>query len=439
MRQFDNEIEKRQLGNDKHFFFSWSQVAQSFKDSPTNFILTTLFSLIILGFAIPDAHGPISIGVGGLAALGLYQLIINKNHTSKSSATKRNWVILLPALYFFAIVFSGINSENKNSWLDWVRLTLPFLLVPIAFYGIPPLSKEPFKKLLSVFIGIMSVSLFFVLVWFGLHFEEISANLLRGQPIPTPHSHIRFSLLLVMAFFCSIWLRKTSRWWWLIAFYLFIGIHILSVRSALMSLYVGILFFAVRFLFTEQKVLGLVIVVNTFVLLAVAYTHVPSLQNRLNFMKYDFEQWQAGNIEGNSDGMRLASIQSGWELWRDNFWTGVGVGDIKQASAQTVQANYPSISDEKNLKMPHNQFLWTACASGVFGLVALLFVFFFPIWHFRHEMDWLFLAMQLLFFTAFMVEYMLEAQVGGTFYILFQSLFYSYYSGVQMGEKNEED
>lgn len=403
-----------------------------YKKSPTDFILIALFSLIILGFAIPDANAPISIGVFGLAILGIQQLIINKN-------LKRNRMVLLPTLYFFVFVFSGINSENKSQWLDWVRLTLPFLLIPIAFYGIGPLNKNQLKKLLSIFVGIMSVSLFCVLVWFGLHYEEISGNLLRGQPIPTPHSHIRFSLLLATAFFCSMWLRKTSRWWWLAALYLFIGIHILSVRSALLSLYIGMLFFAFRFIFSEQRVLGLVIIVNTFVLLVVAYTHVPSLQNRLNFMKYDFEQWQAGNIEGNSDGMRLASIQSGWELWHNNFWTGVGAGDIRQESVNAVRENYPSISDEKNLKMPHNQFLWTACASGAFGLAILLFVFFFPIWHFRHEMDWLFVAMQLLFFTALMVEYMLETQVGGTFYILFQSLFYSYYSKVQMGQKNEEE
>lgn len=395
-----------------------------YKKSPVDFFLLSLFSLIILGFAIADAHAFISIGVIGLFVLGVHQCITHKT-------LRRNWVILLPAIYFFVTLFSGINSEDKHQWLSWVRLTLPFVAVPVAFYALKPLSKTLFEKFLVIFICIMSVSLLGVLLWYWLHFEEISARLLQGTPIPTPHSHVRFSLLVVTALFCSLWLRKKSNYWWLVVLYLFVGVHILSVRSALLSLYIGILYFAFRITFRKEKILGLVIVVNMFVLLIVAYTHIPSLQNRLNFMQYDFEQWQAGNIEGNSDGMRLASIQAGWDIWQENFWTGVGIGDMHQSSIQAVKASYPSVSEEKHLKMPHNQFLWTACATGVFGLAALLFSIFYPIWYFRHKMDWLFIIMQLLFLSAFMVEYMLETQVGGTFYILFQSIFYSYYSGKQ--------
>lgn len=409
----------------------FQNLIDDYKKSPADFIFIALFALIIFGFATPDAHAPISIGVLGLLIFGIYHLII---HRATDSTVKRNWVILLPALYFFVTVLSGINSENKSHWLDWVRITLPFLCLPIVFYGANPLNKERFEKFLMVFVGIMSISLFFVLFWFLLHFEDISVKLRQGTPIPTPHSHIRYSLLLTFAFYCALWLRTKLKYWWAIAIYLFVGIHILSVRSALLSLYIGILFFAFRAMFNKQKVLGIVIAVNTVILLVVTYTQIPSLQNRLNYMSYDFEQWQQGNIEGNSDGMRLASIQTGWEMWCENFWTGVGIGDIKQQSQEEMRENYPSISDEKNLKMPHNQFLWTACATGVFGLFALLFIFFFPIVYFRHEINWLFIILQLLFGSAFMVEYMLGGQVGATFYVLFQSLFYSFLSNKKNAE-----
>ncbi|HEY0262526.1 MAG TPA: O-antigen ligase family protein, partial [Chitinophagales bacterium] len=308
---------------------------------------------------------------------------------------------------------------------DWVRLTLPFLCLPVAFYGAQPLTKEKFEKFLQVFIFIMSVSLLCVLVWYGLHFKEFSSRLGQGTPIPTPHSHIRFSLLLVFAFFSSLWLREKMKFWWAFTLFLFIGVHLLSVRSALMSLYAGILFFAFLLMFNKQRLLGLVITVNTGILFVIAYTQIPSIQNRINYMVYDFEQFQNGNIQGFSDGVRFASMQAGLEMWQKNFWTGVGIGDIKQESEETMQTNFPSITNKSDLKMPHNQYLWTACATGVLGLSVFLFSFLFPLWYFRNEMDWLFIILQILFGTSFLVEYMLEGQVGGTFYTLFQSLFYN--------------
>lgn len=395
------------------------KIKDEYKKSPSDFVFILLFALIVFGFATPDAHVPISIGVFGLFLLGIFEM---KKH---SSTLQQKGIILLPVLYFCVTVFSGINSEDKRGWLDWVRLTLPFLLLPVAFWGVQ-LKNETFRKSLQVFIVIMSLSLLCVLIWYGLHFEEFSYRLNRGIPIPTPHSHIRFSLLLVTAFYSSVWLRGKMKYWWVFAAFLFIGVHLLSVRSALMSLYAGFLFFAFQLIFSKQKLLGLVILINTGILFVVAYTQIPSLQNRINYMMYDFEQFQNGNIEGFSDGVRFASMQAGWEMWQKNFWFGVGIGDIKQESEQQMLDNYPGIKNQLYLKMPHNQYLWTACATGVFGLLTLLFSFLFPLWYFRNQMDWLFIVLQILFGSAFLVEYMLEGQVGGTFYVLFQSLFYSF-------------
>jgi O-antigen ligase len=159
-----------------------------------------------------------------------------------------------------------------------------------------------------------------------------------------------------------------------------------------------------------------------------AYKTIPSLQNRIAFMRYDFGQWKQGNIDGNSDAMRLASIVTGYQLWQQNVWVGVGSGDILDASKQLEQSLFPNIHDETSLKMPHNEILWTACVLGVLGVVLFFVAWLLPLFVFAHQLHWLYVAIQLVFFVSFMVEYTIEEQIGGTFFVLFQLLFYKWFS-----------
>lgn len=397
-----------------------------YKKSPVDFFLLLLFSLIVLGFAIPDAHSFISIGVIGLFVLGVHQCITHKS-------LKRNWVILLPSVYFFVFVLSGINSENTLSWLNYVKLKLPFLALPFAFYAVKNISRKMLDRLLAIFVLVMSVSSAFVLLWYVLHFQEVNQLLLQGSPVPTPHSHVHYSAMLTIAFFCAVWLQNQNKYWLFIALHILFTLHILSVRGALVALYCGLLFMAVRFIFNEKRKLGIALLTSIIVLFYLGYNYIPSMHSRLTFMRYDFAQWNEGNIEGNSDAMRATTVTSGWKLLGKNFWFGVGVGDMYEETEKELFRNFPSIdNDRMPHKMPHNQFLWTACATGFWGLLAFLLSWLFPIWYFRNETDWLFIVLQIMLFMPCLVQYELETQAGGTLYALFQSIFYSYYSGKKL-------
>jgi len=119
-------------------------------------------------------------------------------------------------------------------------------------------------------------------------------------------------------------------------------------------------------------------------------------------MRYDFGQWKEGNIDGNSDAMRLASIVTGYQLWQQNMWLGVGSGDILEASKKLEQS--------------------------LFGVALFFVAWLFPLFVFAHQLNWLYVAIQLVFFVSFMVEYTIEEQIGGTFFVLFQLLFYKWFS-----------
>lgn len=340
--------------------------------------------------------------------------------------------MLFPVLFFCIILFSWFNSEDKQQWFIWMRLKLPFLLLPIAFFLFGDFSERLIRMLFRLFVGTMVVSMCVVLVRYSLHFQEINQSLLSGGRMPVPYSHIRYSLLLATAFFIGIWLyvnEGKQKYYLIILLFLFSSLHVISVRSGLLTLYVGVFFLLLYFLLLKnQWWIGLGGVMVVILLTTAAYKTIPSLQNRMAFMRYDFGQWKQGNIDGNSDAMRLASIVTGYQLWLQNKWLGVGAGDVADASKQMEKSLFPNIHDEASLKMPHNEILWTACVLGLLGVTMFVVAWVMPSIIFIQQLNWLYLTIQLVFFVSFMVEYTLEEQIGGTFFVLFQMLFYKWFS-----------
>ncbi len=379
-------------------------------------------SLIFIGFV--SSRVLISLGIIGLLLSGLFLRIASKDS---------NWrkILLTPTVFFVILLLSWFNSDNKDMWAMWLTIKLPFLILPLAFILLEDFSVSIIQTMLKIFVGVMIVSMLFVFIRYALHFEQINISLSAGGRMPVPYSHIRYSLLLTVACFVSMWLYWTSehkRYLFSILFF-FGSLHFISVRSGLFALYAGLAFVLLYFVVVQKQwKLGLISVAASVLISVTAYKTIPSLQNRIAFMRYDFGQWKQGKIDGNSDAMRLASIVTGYQLWQKNVWFGVGSGDILHDSKQLEQSLFPNIQDATSLKMPHNEILWTACVLGVLGVVLFFVAWLMPLFIFAQQLNWLYIAIQLVFFVSFMVEYTIEEQIGGTFFVLFQLLFYKWFS-----------
>jgi O-antigen ligase len=348
-----------------------------------------------------------------------------------SKDTSWRWILLTPILFFAILLLSWFNSDNKYMWAMWLTLKLPFLILPLAFILMEDFSSSFIRHVLKIFVWVMIGSMIIVFIRYALHYEQINVSLSAGGRMPVPYSHIRYSLLLTVACFVSVWFYWTGKHkFYLFSTLFFFGsLHLISVRSGLLALYAGLSFVLVYFVVVQKQwKFGLVGIVAAVLISFAAYKTIPSLQNRIAFMRYDFGQWKEGNIDGNSDAMRLASIVTGYHLWQKNVWLGVGSGDILNESKQLEQSLFPNIHDETSLKMPHNEILWTACVLGVLGVVLFFVAWLLPLFVFAHQLHWLYVAIQLVFFVSFMVEYTIEEQIGGTFFVLFQLLFYKWFS-----------
>lgn len=382
-------------------------------------LLILLLTLIFVGFVSSRAF--ISIGVGGLFILGIYTRFI----AGRIESTK-HYVLLLPVLFIVPYMLSYLYSDEIEMCNMWLVMKLPFLILPFAFWMMPPISSSIIERVLRIFVGVVFFSTLIILYRYFNAFDQINDEFLRGGSMPVPFSHIRYSLILVFSFFSALWLylEKSKRIYSALSFYLFILIHILSVRSGLVAIYFGLLI-TMAYLILKSGNWKLALI-GFFAVIIVgwgSFKFIPSLKNRLAYMNYDYGQWKGGKIDGNSDAMRMASLHTGLEIWKQNFWIGTSTGDILAESKKVSKKLFPEIQFDESRKMPHNQFLWILSSTGVLGLLFFVLAWLLPLWSNRNKLNLIVILFHSIMAISFMVEYTLEEQVGGTFFMIFSMFF----------------
>ena len=344
-----------------------------------------------------------------------------------SFVSKKAFVAL--TIPFFIVVLSGFWSENVSYWLSRVQLRLPFLLLPLAFSMIPPLSKKQFQGLLFFFVLVISINYLVILTNYAFNFDIITKNLGQGQAMPFLKSHITFSIMAAFAFFIGIELSQDASFlgkkWaknalWSLTIFLFIAIHIIAVRTGIIALYIGLILRGVIFIFQTQRYLvGALGFALLFAIPLLSYQFLPSFQQRVNYAIWDFEQYKAGNPDTKSDSERIVSLKIGAQIFSENKILGVGYGDIKQEMNRVYEQKYPTLDH----KLPHNQWLLTLMGMGIIGFAVSFFAFWYPVFEQKRFKDFLFLSLHILVFVFSMTDIPFEATFSLSFYVFFTCLF----------------
>ena len=365
-----------------------------------------------------------SMGMIFLAASAVFNLNFRQNmlHFFRHRA-------LLALTLIFAVYFvSGLWSENTAWWLDRVRMKLPFLLMPVAIVSIPRMDRTVYLKLLYVFFIWISLASLHSLALYLSDYEAINSAYSEGRVLPTPVQHIRFSL---MAAFCvaigAYLLRERFVWKYAwerrliqaLTLFLIVYLHILAVRSGLLALYAMMLYYAALLVLERRKYLlagGLAAAMVLAGLLA--YQYVPSFQNRINYSLYTLRMFEKQEqISELSDARRIGSLYAAADMMKRHPLTGVGAGDVRDATDVYLQQHYPSLVGLQ--LMPHNQFLHAGASAGIPGMLIFTLALLWPLLYRRAWRDPLFAAFYVLILSSCMVEHTLETQLGTAFYILF--------------------
>ena len=344
----------------------------------------------------------------------------------------------------FAPAISYFWSENTAFWASQVRIRVPFFVLPFAFANLPRLVLRQYQSVLYILVWVMLILSIGVGINFVLHYDTIIADLIHGRPVPVPRNHIRFNLLLATAILSGGWLWKSGFYWrytWertilaLTVIGLFVFIHLLSVRSGLAALYVALFYtIAVGIVSAGNRRLSILALVVVLAAPVIAYETMPSLQQRIGYMMYDWEKYR--NNEGGtySDAQRWVSLEIGLRLWMRDPLLGIGAGDLPVEVQLMANNDYPNYSLDPRL--PHNQFIYILCGTGLLGLLMSLFALLAPITVRAARRFYLFATFQLLLFVSFLVEYTLETAIGVAFYLFF-TLWLLQMGEVLAAEKNK--
>ncbi len=336
---------------------------------------------------------------------------------------------------FFIVFLSGLYSSDLSYFLVHLRIKLPFLLMPLAFGLLPIFSLRQYNSLFYWLLVLITISSIGVLINYALNYETFNLYIKQSRAIPTPINHIRYSLLTAVAilggfllFQKKFYLKYQQERWAILMMTLFlvISIHLLSVRSGLLALYLSAFVLTMQWIWqTKRYKLGIAVLFLIISLPIFAFFQVKSFRTQLELTLHNVHKFQSGVVGEYSDTQRLVSYEMGLEATQKSPYFGVGMGDIRQEIEAAYQKHYPKLK----YKLPHNQFLYFYTGTGLVGMLAFIACFLFPLFYRRHYQNPLFLGLYTIIFCSFMVEATIETAIGTAFYIFFILLSLNFLSG----------
>lgn len=332
-----------------------------------------------------------------------------------------NKYFIAVTMIFFIFLVTGLWSENTDYFLNRMRIKLPFLFLPFAFHASARLTYKDYRNLILVFITVIAISILWSLFQFSLDFSHYVDIYKKGQILPTPIHHIRYSILVTISILFGIYLLQNKNFKIntivrnsLIAVVVIMIMyqHLLAVRSGLMTLYIVFAATIVLWSFKKQnRKHALTMLIMAIVLAGVSVKYVPTVKNKIGYMRYSLEKFKnKDNIRHLSDSRRLGSIYAGLSLMQQHPMLGVGIGDIMDETNNYLEEHYPALTELELL--PHNQFILTGASCGILLMLVFIMVCLLPLLYAKGYSDLLVLGTHLIFLSSFMVEHTLESQIG---------------------------
>lgn len=384
--------------------------------------------LVSAGFCFAGkSPAPQSIGV---LLIFLHPFFNGSIHTGLRNLYLNQYALAM-AIYYVLILLSGFHGGDLQQYSQLIFMQLPLIFIPFGLSGanaLRPGQKDIIFATLIIAVSLTGVASF---VNYVINFREIQEQITHSKPIPIVNMasfHIYYSVLLAFSagalqwyiFFNGIQKTLYKRIAWAILIIIVILLHTISARTGLVCFYAEAAVSILWLIFKAKKiVLGLGIAIGLGIMAFATTKIIPSEKNRFENTQLDLHKYESGdNINHYSLSMRFEALKVGWAVFGKNMITGVGPANVTSAmDAQYTLENSNLIT--MNRIKPHNEFLYALVSMGIIGFAALCFMMFLPVFNGAVFRNYIFLMFIIVCIAAFQVEYLLERQVGITFFCLF--------------------
>ncbi|MDQ3190536.1 MAG: O-antigen ligase family protein [Bacteroidota bacterium] len=356
-----------------------------------------------------------------------------------------SFVFYLPCL-FLLYLFGLLWSDNIEHGLSDIETKLTLLLFPVIILS-QQFTSEQIQAIKDRFIEGCLVALLLLLSFCFYNYYLHMENSVFYYEAFSVHLHpsyfalyLNLGLILIIDKIINGKLKIYWLTFYLLALLLFlVSIFLSSSKSGILTLFFSlglgtVLLISWKRLFQMFLILS-VLFIGLFSFLEVNNKKFNLLLNsdvvsllsdpikvRFSDLVNPLNSESIHQTATSSSSVRVLVWNTAKELIMENPYFGTGTGDVKDKLTEKYKVKEYIIASEKKLNA-HNQFLQTAIALGVFGLILLLLNMFIPLFYAIKYKSWIFLLFILIMIFNFLTESLLERQAGVIFYAFFNSLF----------------
>lgn len=350
-----------------------------------------------------------------------------KEITSQSSILP----FLLP-LFFLLYPLSLLYTRDFSSGISQMTMHLSYLLFPLVFIS-NVVDDKIKKKILLVFlfstvlfvfiadvyaiVDIIKTERYIIRVANGDYYKFLSYGLTRVFPEWHP---TLVSFFLIFSLVLTVKYLFKSKKIMSILLMIFIIVNIFLIKSLIGILCLLCLITVFLFSLIRKKAYKFGAVFFIIVLASVFYISNPFRIDKIQQLKSTKIELTENEETRNVLSLRLVNWTSTFNLFLENPVLGVSPGDLKQDLVdEYIKKGFDFAASQRF--GPHNQFLQTLAAFGIFGLSLFLIILFWPYLK-GVEVSNLYFWYLLIALIFFLTEDVLERQQGIVFFSFFYAL-----------------
>jgi hypothetical protein len=307
------------------------------------------------------------------------------------------------------------------------------ILYPAFLFAYSP-DKVKISDFMKLVMIIMLISTCYSLYHYIIQYDDMFLTYKQSGTVITLSykDHIRISWMTVISCIFALYQmaqmrEKSKKWYAIYGIYIIIQIiflHILGAKTGLITLYLTLLILATYFFIWSKKWLLLFAIPIVLSMPFVAYKTIPSFEQRVHFIKYDFEHYSKMEYrEGLSDALRYYSLLAGKEIIEEYTWFGTGFSQLQHHVNTWYRKNVPSLS-ENEFFLPSSEIVIYWASGGILCLLIFLFHLLYPFFDVRMRINPWFLAFFIPSAFSFCYETHLEGQLPLFVYGFFATFFW---------------
>lgn len=357
--------------------------------------------------------------------------LFKNNFKERVGSTLKNRLFYVAASFYLVHLIGMAYTDNWSYGLNDLKIKLPLLVFPMVLMA-EKFEPKKINAILIFFIAgcFLSSGLYlgnatydyFVLGLNNFYYSDLAFNIHPSYFA----MYLNFALcslffLLINESDTSLNNKRKTTYSLFIAYFSVIiillfskaGIITLSLAGCIMAVFLlkryGILYAGAYSV--------VLLAISALAFLLVTRNHYNRFEETMNSLNVELD---SGATEGTA--VRIAVWTSSFELMKKEIVTGVGTGDVKDALVTQYEKWGITAAVNERLN-PHNQFIQTAIALGLPGLLSLLMTMAVLFRKAVKCRDYPALFFVIIIAINLLPESMLERQAGVMFFAFFYSVF----------------